>query len=275
MVAAALVLPVTDLVRHGSFRRLALRNIGRRKGEALLIVAGSSDGHGDHHGVLRGRRHVQLLDPRHRTHPARTDRRARRRSRTVPRSRSIEASLRRPMLPGRRRGAGCRVDRCRRGVGRAGPARRTERAGWSSTTSPRRGAFGGDPRSTGFGERRSDPGRHATRSSTPTWRRSSTCVAGDRVDVFAYDGQLRLRVRQVVPATRPGRIGRALRRSGHDRSAGRGDHRAREAGQPHAEVLVSNRGGVFSGASATVAVRSATDRALGGRSGVRIETHEA
>ena len=40
MVAAALVLPVADLVRHGSFRRLALRNIGRRKGEALLIVVG-------------------------------------------------------------------------------------------------------------------------------------------------------------------------------------------------------------------------------------------
>ena len=42
MVAAALVLPGRPTsCGTADFRRLALRNISRRKGEALLIVAGS------------------------------------------------------------------------------------------------------------------------------------------------------------------------------------------------------------------------------------------
>ena len=95
-------------------------------------------------------------------------------------------------------------------------------------------------------------------------------VTGDRLEVFAYGGQLRLRVRQVVPQLGLAGSGGIFVAPGTiDRLASATT--ATEAGQPHAEVLVSNRGGVFSGASSTVSV----DRQLAERlqsQAVRIET---
>ncbi len=267
VMAAALVLPASDFVRHASFRRLALRNIGRRKVEALLIVGGSLMGTaiitasfvvGDtfNSSIRDGARtqlgpideRVVVADPL-----------------GLP---ATEVSLRDPKLPDVDglltvtwtdvAVASIHADR------RAEPNLRMAEYDF-----PAARRFGGDVASTGFGDAGPTPvGLDAVLNADLADKIG--VAAGDRVDAFAYGSRLRLRVRQVVPELGvAGSAGIFAAPGTIERMAASAT--ATRVGRPHAEVLVSNRGGVFAAASATAAVDRQLAERLQADSGVRIE----
>lgn len=268
VVAAALVVPVADFVRHGSFRRLALRNINRRRGEALLIVAGSLMGTaiitasfvvGDtfNSSIRDGARTrlgpidetVVVADPLERP--------------------LIEVALRRPPLPGT--DGLLSVEWTDVAVASVGAGRRAEPSREMAEYDFGAGRrFGGEAGATGLENAGPTPtGYDAVLNADLA--RELKVHAGDRIDVFAYDQRLRLRVRQVVPKVglagsgslfvAPGTIDRLVSATSAPRFA-----------RPNTDLLVSNRGGVFAGASTTGAVRRAIDQRLAGRSGALVET---
>ncbi len=250
VAAAALVLPVTDFVRRGSMRRLALRNINRRKAEALLIVAGSLLGTAIiTASFVVGDTFNSSIRDTARTRLGPIDERV-----TVADRSELAATvgyLRNPQLTGvdgllpvewtDAAVASVRSNRL---------AEPSERMAEYDFASARR--FGNDVGSTGFAHAGPTPAGHDTVINADLAHKIEV-VAGDDVDVFAFGRRMRLRVRQVVPQVglagsgdlfvSPGTIDRLT-----------GATQAARAERPHAEVLVSNRGGVFSGAAGTEAV---------------------
>ncbi|HEY4375617.1 MAG TPA: ABC transporter permease, partial [Acidimicrobiales bacterium] len=245
-----LAVPVWDLLRPSGYRRLAVRNLRRRRGEALLVVGGSLLGTaiitasflvGDTFTAsIRDTARTQLgpIDERVVVdHADQLDRVERLVADPLPAgsdgvlaSRWIEAS-----------------------VATTGPDRRAEPSRQLMVydfAAARR--FGGDPSSTGLANAGPTPG--AGQAVLNTGLAHDLHVrSGARIHVYAYGRETTLRVRQVLPEV--GLAGSADLFVGPSTL----DHLARSpfpvgADPPHAEVLVSNRGGVFSGAGRSRAV---------------------
>lgn len=268
VVAAALVLPVGDLVRHSSLRRLAVRNISRRKGEALLIVAGSLMGTaiitasfvvGDtFNSSIRDTARTQLGPIDERVVVA--DQGAMRATDAY--LRSVRLTDVDGLLPVEW------TDVAVASVGRNRRAEPTLRMAEYDLDVARR--FGADVDATGFRDAGPTPSGREALVNTALAAKIGV-RSGDQVDVFAYGEQLRLRVRRVVPEiglagsgaifVGPGTIDRLVASAATN-----------QAGRPHAEVLVSNRGGVFSGAAATGSVTRQLTERMTLQGGVRVET---
>ena len=267
MVAAALVLPVSDLVRHGSFRRLALRNIGRRKGEALLIVAGCLMGTAIiTASFVVGDTFNSSIRDTARTQLGPIDERVSVSDRTE--ARSTEAFLRTSHLTDVDGVLAVEwTDVAVASVGRERRAEPSERLVEYDFAAARE--FGQDASSTGFAR------------AGPTPSGSDAVINADLARQARHPrgrstGRVRIR-RPVATAsppgrtpTRPCRIGRDLRRARHDRSAGGGDHRHRGRTTARRGVGVQPWRSILC-ASSTVSVdRQLTERLQS--QAVRIET---
>ncbi|MDP9071931.1 MAG: FtsX-like permease family protein [Actinomycetota bacterium] len=269
---AVLALPLLllighDLVRRPTVRRLALRNIARRKGEAALVVAGSLLGTaiitaslivGDTlGGSIRDFARTELgpVDEMVRVDDPR-------------RLGELEAALRGPIpgtdgtLPVLTAGAA---------VATAGKDRRAEpEATLVEVDFGAARRFGSDPAATGMAAAGATPGAGEVVLGEEL-ARTLGVGAGARVDVFAYGGRRSLRVRQVLPElglagfrhpaafVPPGAIADL---------AGSG---STEASPPDGLVLVSNEGGVFDGADRSAAVQRELERRLAGVRGVEVQ----
>jgi putative ABC transport system permease protein len=247
LVVAALVLPVTDFVRRGSMRRLALRNISRRKGEALLIVAGSLLGTAiiTASFVVSDTFNSSIRDTA-RTQLGPIDERVTVAGRAE--THGTEAYLRSSRLHDV--DGLLSVEWTDVAVASVRPNRLAEPSQrMAEYDFARARGFGGDAASTGFEDAGPTPAGRDAVLNTELARKIGV-VAGDRVDVFAYGRKARLRVRQVVPRLGLAGSGGLFVASGTiDRLATATG--AAQAERPHNEVLVSNRGGVYSGVAVT------------------------
>ncbi len=241
---------VFDVVRRPTIRRLAVRNVVRRRGEALLVVIGSLLGTAiiTASFIMGGTIGASIRDFA-RTQLGPVDETIR-----VPALNQLdqlEAALRDPV-------AG--TDGTLRVV--------TTGAAVATTTSPRRAEprtllietdfdaarrFGGDPPATGFEKAGPTPAPGEIVVGERLLEELKV-NAGDNVDVYAYGQQRSFRVRSFVPelgmAGYGGGFSNAYVAPGtiadlHTRS------KLSDAADPDALVMVSNEGGVFSGADVT------------------------
>lgn len=272
-----LLVPVAvDLVRRPTFRRLALRNISRRRGEAALVILGSLLGTaiitasfvvGDTiEGSIRDAARttlgpidetVRLLDPA--------------------RLPELEAALGTEPIAGTDGTlvvtSGAAV------VASTGPDRvAVPNAGLIELDFDDGRSFGSDPAITGLGAAGATPvGDEAVISDTLATKLG--VVVGDRIEVFAYGSSIVLTVRDTLPEV--GLVGYAPVGSGRGQGRPRAvfvqpgtvaELAAQASGDevvpPTAEVVVSNAGGVFDGADGSAAVAEeleARTEAIAGR----------
>ena len=279
VVLLVLALPVFDLLRRPTFRNLALRNISRRKGEAALVILGSMLGTaiitasfvvGDtiNASIRDGARTrlgpideaVQLDDPRVLD--------------------EVSRLLAEPPLPGT---VGTLPVLAVGGVAAStGEDRRAQpSSGLLELDLERARALGGDPGATGL----ADAGGPLGPDEALIGERLATdlgVAAGDRIEVFAYGTSRPFVVRRVLPDV--GLVGylptRQTGLGGTDPApvivapgtiaAVTGGAVPAGAPPPVAQVLVSNGGGVFGGATRTDEVAAAIDARLAGRPGVQV-----
>ena len=258
-VVAIVVVTIHDVVRRPTLRRLALRNVTRRRGEALLVVVGSliataiitaSFLVGDTLGAsIRDSARTQM-GPADEYVPAPS----------LARLPDIAAALSSPVpgtdgtLPVVRSGATAASVH-------GSPRLAEPHAAMLEVDFAAARRFGGDAGATGFAGAGSTPsGVDAVVAKDLA--RTLHLKRGDSVDVYAFGTRLRLRVRGVVP--RLGVAGLAVQDQTNSpnvfvapgtiaRLAARPT--ARLASVPEAFVLVSNDGGVFSGATHSAAIR--------------------
>jgi putative ABC transport system permease protein len=262
VLAALLVLPVAvDIVTKGSFRRLALRNISRRKGEAILVVAGSMLGTaiitasfivGDtFDSSIRDIARRELGPTDEIVGVAGFDE---------------DGALRQAVLGTPIDGTDGTLVVVASGasVATTGDDRRAEP--YYSITEfdfDEGRSFGGDPASTGL----VDAGQTPTGDEAVINEQLADDLSvrgGDELDVFAFGGTRTLTIRQVVPEVglaggtvlvAPGTIESLV--------AGAGSADARP---PQTQILVSNAGGVFDGADGSAAVVDELERRVQGLS---------
>lgn len=250
ILAGLLLLPVAfDLATKGRFRRLAIRNITRRKGEAVLIVAGSLLGT----AIITASFVVgDTLDSSvrdiARTHLGPTDEVV-----TVEgldRFDDIQAAVLSTPIDG----ADGTLVQISSGaaVAGTGDGRRAEASyGIAEVDFDDARAFGDDPASTGLAD--AGPTPNGDESVINERLAEKLDVAdGDQIEVFAYGTSQVFTVRHVVPEVGltggtvlvpPGTIESMVSRA-----------QPGTARPPNASVLVSNDGGVFDGADGTAGV---------------------
>ena len=260
VVVAIVVLMLHDLVRRPTIRRLAARNVSRRRGEALLVVVGSLLGTaiitasmivGDTLGAsIRdfGRTELGPIDMVVRVNG-------------LSRLPEVEAALADP-VPGT--DGTLRMVTTGAAVKTPGRDPRAEpRASLLEVDFDQARRFGGDPAATGLADAGATPsGDQAVVSSSLA--DALDLEVGHRIEVFAYGQQRVLEVRQVLPKlglvgysepsmfVAPGTIA-ALAGPLATGEAGAGG----AAAPPSGMVLVSNTGGVFDGADRSPAVEKA------------------
>jgi putative ABC transport system permease protein len=260
------------VARRPTVRRLALRNEARRKGEAVLVVAGSLLGTaiitasfivGDTLGAsIRDSARTELgpIDETVRVAD-------------LSRLGDAEAAVR-PPLPG----TDGTLPMVTAGAAVATPGtdpRAEPQASLVEVDFEAARRFGGDAGATGL--RRGGPtpsGDHLVLGEDLA--HTLEVKAGDTVNVFAYGGRRAFRVRGVLPElglagfshpnafVPPGTI------AGLASTAG-----TTAAAPPDGLVLVSNQGGVFAGSTRSKAVRHQLERRLAGVSGAEVETTKA
>jgi putative ABC transport system permease protein len=280
VVLAIVLVMVHDLFRRPTVRRLAIRNVARRPGEAVLVVVGALLGTAiitasmivsDTLGAsIRdfGRTELGPIDME---------------ARVVGLARlpEVEAALAGP-IPGTD-GAltmvatGAAVKTPGRDP-RAEPAASLLEVDFDEAR-----RFGGDPAATGLERAGPTPaGDQAVLSSSLA--NALHLRRGDRIEVFAYGQRRDLVVREVLPKiglvgyeepamfVAPGTIA-AL--AGPLATGGTGPDAATGAGPPAGIVMVSNTGGIFDGADRSPAVERELQQRVKGIQGVSITPRKA
>jgi putative ABC transport system permease protein len=266
VIIALLLVSIVDAIRNPTIRRLALRNVTRRRSEAALVILGSLLGTaiitaafivGDTLGASFRDRARTDLGP--------VDESVR--AVGLGRADSVLAKLQTPPIPGvdgllAATGAGA-------SIASVGSDRRAEPfAGIDEINFDQARAFGGDIGATGMANAGATPtGDEAVIAKSLA--RKLNVAAGAKIDVFAFGHSKQFTVRQVLPDkgivggscfVAPGTIASLAGNSGLGGAFG-----AAVAGRaPSSTVLVSNDGGVFSGAKRTDAVTSAVKARLAG-----------
>ena len=268
LIVLALLIPVTyDLIRRGSFRRLAFRNVVRRKHEATLVILGSMLGTaiivasfvvGDTIGGS-----VRDL--------ARTDLGPIDQSITLedPADAYVLAQdLTEDPIPNTDGAVALTGARAVAASGEGDDRRGAPVAWLAEMDFDNVRAFGADPSITGFESAGATPaGGEALIGSMLA--EDLDVGVGDTIEVFAYGQQLNLEVTQVLERVgvagwadiylAPGTIGDLAAAS-----------TVPDAQPPMGTVLVSNTGGVFDSAVHTEAVADALDTRTSGFAGVEI-----
>lgn len=254
---AMIVMPIVDLIRKPTFRRLAFRNISRRRGEAVLVIVGSLLGAaiitasyvvGDTiEGSIRDAARtdlgpidetVRVVDP----------------SKLA----TVQAAISEPTIPGVDgilpiRSAGAVA------AGTGSDRRAVPNSGMVEVDFDQARRFGSDPAITGLADAGPTPRGDEALISTRLANQLGV-GAGDRIEVFAYGGSRTFAVRQVLPEV--GLAGYVPVRGAVSRPASVlvpigtidslvGDPSTLSAAPPVNEVVVSNDGGVFDGAAAS------------------------
>ncbi|MEY2472631.1 MAG: putative transport system permease protein [Actinomycetota bacterium] len=274
VIVALLLVSIVDAIRNPTIRRLALRNVTRRRGEAMLVILGSLLGT----AIITAAFIVgDTLGASVRDH-ARTDLGPIDESvRAVGLGRSDEvlAKLQTPAIPGvdgylKMTAAGV-------SIASVGPDRRAEPfAAIHEVDFDQARAFGGDAGATGMARAGATPtGDEAVVSKALAHKLK--VAANDKIEVFGYGHSRQFTVRQVIadkgiaggscfvpigtvaglaaPTGAGGALGAAL------------------TGQPPSStVLVSNDGGVFEGAKHTDAVTAAVKQRLAATPSVEVFT---
>ena len=264
-----LVLTAHDLLRRPTIRRLALRNVVRRRGEAVLVVAGSMLATAiiTASFILGDTLRSSIRDFA-RTELGPIDEIAS--VREPSRLPQLEAALADP-VPGT--DGTLPMVTAAAAVATPGSSPRSEpRATLVEVDFDAARRFGGDPATTGM------------QAAGPTPELGEAVIGealadvldvapGDAVEVFAYGSRRSIRVRQVLPElglagfanpaafVAPGTIASLT-----------ADAAAEGAAPPQAMVLVSNRGGVFGAAGGSLAVRDRLEARTAGVPGVEIRT---
>ena len=265
VILALLLVSIVDAIRNPTIRRLALRNVTRRRGEAALVILGSLLGTaiitaafivGDTLGASFRDQARTTYGPIDETV----------RAVGLGRADSVLAKLQTPPIPGvdgllAMTGAGA-------SIASVGPDRRAEPfAGLTEVNFDQARAFGGDAGATGMANAGATPaGDEAVLAKSLA--RKLKVTAGDRIEVFGFGHSKQLTVRQVLPDkgiaggncfVAPGTI------AGLASAPAGGVLGAAVAGRaPSSTVVVSNDGGVFSGADKTDAVTRAVKARLAG-----------
>ena len=258
-----------DLVRRPTIRRLALRNVARRKGEALLVVLGSLLGTaiitasfivGDTLGAsIRDIARTELGpvdeivgvdDPTRLPH--------------------LEAALAGP-VPGT--DGTLTMVRTAAAVVRPGADPRAEpQASLLEVDFEKARRFGAKPGDTGMTDAGPTPGPGEAVVGE-SLARTLAVGPGDDVEAYAYGDRRRLRVRAVLPRLGLAGFNRpaAFVAPGTIASLAEGSDRA-GAAPPDGLVLVSNRGGVFDGSLRSSAVGGELQRRTASIPGVEVQT---
>ncbi|MHB8670583.1 MAG: ABC transporter permease [Acidimicrobiales bacterium] len=297
----ALVAGVTfhDLVRRPTLRRLAFRNANRRRGEALLVLVGSMLGTAIICASLIAGDSLQasIRDfARTQLGPVDETLDVGRAARLGPVADALRAD---GPIPGTDGGplpvlrAGATVSTGTGATARAEPVASLTELDFGPAA-----AFGGDRSATGLEHAGPTPRGNEAVLSAPL---ASELHAGPgtRIRVFAYGEALELTVRQVVPElglagfwtgdgrarnvfVAPGTLAGMLAGStagpaGGPAAAGGAAGPTGRSSPPSALLLVSNTGGVFSGARRSEAVRAELSRRLSTRgiTGVEVDTRKA
>jgi putative ABC transport system permease protein len=259
VILALLLVSVVDAIRRPTIRRLALRNVTRRRSEAALVILGSLLGTaiitaafivGDTLGA-------SLRDGA-RTNLGPVDETVR--AVGLGRADSVLEKLKNPPIPGvdgllAETGAGA-------SIASVGPDRRAEPfAGITEVNFDEARAFGGTPSATGMANAGATPAGDETVIAKSLAKKLEV-AAGDRIEVFAFGHSKQFTVRQVIPDVGiaggecflpPGTIAALAQSTG----IGGGISVPIAGRAPSSSVQVSNTGGVFSGAKQTDAVTRA------------------
>jgi putative ABC transport system permease protein len=271
LILGLIVVSIFDALFRPTIRRLALRNVVRRRGEALLVVTGSLLGTAiiTASFIMGGTVGASIRDFG-RTQLGPSDEAIR-----VPELRDLdglEAALRDP-IPG--------TDGTLRVV--------TTGAAVATTTAPRRAEpstvlmetdfdaarrFGGDPGATGFAKAGATPKTGEIVLSEKLANQLKEKV-GSSVDLYAYGQKATFRVTQLLPELGMAGYGRGLSNAFvapgtiaalFSRST------LPNAARPDGLVFVSNQGGVFGGAKLTDAVAPRLRERVKGVPGADVQT---
>jgi putative ABC transport system permease protein len=268
------------MIRRPTFRRLALRNINRRRGEAALVIVGALLGTaiitasfvvGDTiEGSIRDAARTDLgpVDESVRlTDPAVFDRV--KQAVTDPPIAGVDGTL-------RIQSAGAVV------ANTAADKVAVPAAGMIELDFDQARRFGGDPAATGLADAGATPSGTEVVVGDRLARKLSV-KAGDPVEVFAYGTSKRFTVRQVVEDI--GLVGYGPVRGSQGGAPTRplavfvppgtidafaASGQGQSAAPPLTELVVSNTGGVFDGADRTPAVADALTARVQGINGVQV-----
>lgn len=275
-VVAIVLVTLFDVVFRRTFRRLAFRNIARRKGEALLVVLGSLLGTAIICAsfVVGDTLDASIRDLARTQYGPVDEIVSAPGAAELPR---LEAAVADP-VPGT--DGSLAVVTAPATVASVGEDRRAEpRALVHETDFDEAARFGGDPSATGFAGAPDEPGRGEVVLGEDLAREIGAGV-GDTVEVFAYGTSLELEVTGMLPRLGvagyyplPGsRSPVAFVEPGTLAAMAEG---ADDAQPPTAQLLVSNDGGVFDGVDGSDRVADELRRRLELRPGVQVDTGKA
>jgi len=267
-VLLLVALALFDLAFRPSFRRMALRNIVRRKNEAILVVAGSMLGTAIITAAfLVGSTFNASVRDLGRTILGPTDEWVR--VDDVDRLAEVEAALR--VRPVEGTDGTLSVVTTDVAVASTGPDRRADPSTVVIETDLDAGrSYGRDESSTGLADAGATPAEGETVLNQELADELDVAV-GDTVEMFAYGQSVELEVRTIVPEV--GLAGSASLFVEPGTIVGMADRSTLPAAEPPSGgILVSNTGGVYDGAERTDAVTEELERRLGGLKGVSVDT---
>jgi putative ABC transport system permease protein len=271
-ILAALALPigaviVNDLVRQPTIRRLALRNVARRKGEAALVVAGSLLGTAIiTASFIVGDTLRSSIRDAARTELGPIDEVVRVTGLEVLPSAIAKVDLGVPDTDGTLPAVSAPGALRRPGTDpRAEPQATLLEVDFDAAR-----RFGRYAESTGLADAGPTPRGNEVVISAPLARTLGVGV-GEGLELFAYNAQRPLKVTRIVPKTGLGGYGNpsAFVAPGTIAELSRRPEAAGSA-PPTGLVLVSNRGGVFDGAKRTPQVSRVLDDLAGNLPGVEV-----
>nr|MBA3303156.1 ABC transporter permease [Acidimicrobiia bacterium] len=270
-------LSAVDLVTRPTLRRLALRNISRRKGEALLVVAGSLLGTAIICAsfIVGDTLDASLRDLARTQYGPIDEAVTVSGPETLP---EIEAALADPVAGAD--GGLSMVSATATVATVDGEDRAQPRAYLHEVDFGAARDFGGEPEATGFARAGATP-RAGQAVVGEDLAEDLLLAAGDRVNVFVYGATLEVEVTGTLPRlgvagfypesgsrspvlfVAPGTVAPLAERAGTT------------ATPPRAQVLVSNAGGVFDGADSTPSVAEELLARVGGIAGVEVQELKA
>jgi putative ABC transport system permease protein len=260
-------LALFDLAFRPSFRRMALRNVVRRKNEAMLVVAGSLLGTAIITAAfLVGATFNASIRDAGRTRLGPTDEVVA--VADLAQLSEVTAALSEPALSG--------IDGML--------SIRTANAAVASTAEERKAEpdvsvlevdfdegrrFGGDEAATGLADAGATPGKGDVVLNRPLADKLDVST-GDPIEIFAYGQTLKLQVRTIVPQVGVAGTGDLFVEPGTVERLAEGST-VPTAEPPSGGVLISNTGGVYDGADGTDAVVRQIDARLEGIDGADVD----
>lgn len=278
LLAVSLVV-LFDLVFRPTRRRLAFRNIARRRGEALLVVLGAMLGTAiiTSSFVVGDSFSASIVDAA-RTNLGPIDEVVR--VEDTSQLEEVSQALRDPRLPGTDGALDAKVATvavATRGEGR----RAIDSVSLVEVDFDQARAFGGDEEATGMASSGITPSGDEVVINERVARELDV-DAGDQIEVFAFGTAMPMQIRQIIPEL--GLAGAALGQSvapvfvaGGTIDVLRSSHRPNvtdrfdtQAQPPAGVVLLSNNGDVFSGVDASNSVEAAVKERIHGNQGVEV-----